>query len=103
MGKVVSNWTLDESNVKNVDDQPRKINSIVRNTIIDPEEKVIQNFTPKKSVLEAKISEAAEVVPEKKIEPIEPLLQLIRNNEGIVIGIEVQCGCGEKIMIKMEY
>ena len=33
----------------------------------------------------------------------EPKLQLIRNNEGVVVGIEVLCTCGEKILIKMDY
>lgn len=33
----------------------------------------------------------------------EPKLQLTRNNEGVVVGIEVQCVCGEKILIKLDY
>jgi len=33
----------------------------------------------------------------------EPKLQLTRNNEGVVVGIEVLCTCGEKILIKMDY
>ena len=35
--------------------------------------------------------------------PKEPKLQLTRNNEGVVVGIEVQCTCGETILIKMDY
>jgi hypothetical protein len=35
--------------------------------------------------------------------PKEPKLHLTRNNEGVVVGIEVLCVCGEKILIKMDY
>ena len=41
--------------------------------------------------------------PPELPEPKEPKLQLTRNNEGVVIGIEVQCSCGETILIKMDY
>jgi len=33
----------------------------------------------------------------------EPVLQLTRNIEGVVVGVEVSCTCGEKILIKMDY
>ncbi len=36
-------------------------------------------------------------------QPIEPVLHLNRNQEGIVLSIEVQCTCGEKILIKLDY
>jgi hypothetical protein len=103
MSKILSNWTLDDENVKSIEEQQKTINPIVRNTVIESGERLIQKHTPPKPIVETQITETTEVVPEKKNEPTEPLLQLIRNNEGIVIGIEVQCGCGEKIMIKMEY
>ena len=33
----------------------------------------------------------------------EPVLKLNRNQEGVVLSIEVKCKCGEKIIIKMDY
>ncbi|HPY96983.1 MAG TPA: hypothetical protein PL063_07195 [Candidatus Cloacimonadota bacterium] len=38
-----------------------------------------------------------------KMRSDEPVLKLNRNQEGVVLSIEVQCKCGEKIIIKMDY
>ena len=118
MARIISHYTLKDDKTESVIKLPRKHDHIVKVAIFENDETLIPNGEPEpvdepmyesepeplpepEVVVEEEISVIEElVIPE---EPIEPVLQLIRNGDGIVIGIEVQCSCGEKIIIKMEY
>jgi len=90
MKKIITSYNIvDGDYVAGVDDE-RTIDNIIKIPVVSVEETVIEN-------------KPEEPPPEPEPEPKETVLQLFRNNEGIVVGIEVQCTCGEKILIKMEY
>jgi hypothetical protein len=82
MSKIISNYSLlpEDNEVK----EPQTFNPVIKIPIYEKEEKQIDNN---------------EIIDRLK----EPKLQLTRNNEGVVVGIEVLCTCGEKILIKMDY
>lgn len=86
MKKIISNYTIDGENSKQINDQ---IVSKVPPVIKIP---VLQNS-------QVHINSESNVAHMSK----EPILHLNRNNEGIVLSIEVQCTCGEKIIIKLDY
>ena len=116
MARIISHYTLKEDNSESVVNLPRRPDHIVKVPIIENGETLIPSGEPEpgpESVVEPEPVEEPEIAIEEVInvveetivpeEPKEPVLQLIRNGDGIVIGIEVLCGCGEKIIIKMEY
>ena len=82
MNKIISNYNIlaDESN----GEEQRSVNPIVKIPVYQKEDVKID------------YNEAYNKLKE-------PKLQLTRNNEGVVVGIEVLCTCGEKILIKMDY
>ena len=116
MARIISHYTLMDDKSESVVNLPRRHDHIVKVPIVENGETLIPSGEPEPApvpesvyepepepeiVVEEEISVEEEVlVPE---EPKEPVLQLVRNGDGIVIGIEVLCGCGEKIIIKMEY
>jgi len=92
MKKIIANYSIVDNPQASTDDDEKSIDNIIKIPVINPEEKVIITQ-----------QEEPPPPPPPPPEPKETILQLIRNNEGIVTGIEVQCMCGEKILIKMEY
>ena len=118
MARIISNYTLKEDNTGGDQKPRRNLDHIIKIPVIQGGEVLIPNGEPEPEP-EPKIEPEIEIVVEDEAiieeiipvvediivpeEPKEPVLQLIRNGDGIVIGIEVQCGCGEKIIIKMEY
>ena len=82
MNKIISNYNIlvEENN----GEEQRSVNPIVKIPVYQKEEKKI---------------DCNETYNKLK----EPKLQLTRNNEGVVVGIEVLCTCGEKILVKMDY
>jgi len=90
MGKIISNYSIVDNLQSTTDDDEKSLDNIIKIPVISPEETVI-------------VAQPEPPPPEPEPAPRETILQLIRNNEGIVTGIEVQCSCGEKILIKMEY
>ena len=116
MARIISHYTLKDDKTESVIKLPRKHDHIVKTVVFENSETMIPNGEPEPvvepigepepdMVPEIVVEEVISVVEEVIIpeEPKEPVLQLIRNGDGIVIGIEVLCGCGEKIIIKMEY
>jgi hypothetical protein len=85
MSKVITEYKIVKDN-KSVDDDSsfKSVEPVIKIPVIERVEKkiVARDMTPK---LE------------------EPKLQLTRNTEGVVVGIEVQCTCGEKILIRLDY
>jgi hypothetical protein len=115
MKKIIANYTFN-SDADSEDLKHKKLATILKVPDVEPGEKVIKISSdhlrdeqpPVKQSVPARETVPVETVPIPTvpvvpIEPKEPVLKLIKNNEGIVVGIEVSCGCGEKIMIKMEY
>ena len=82
MSKIITNYKIASIAEKELEE--KSIDPIIKVPIYQPEEKKI---------------EAREMTVKHK----EPKLQLMRNSEGIVVGIEVHCTCDEVIMIKMDY
>jgi len=106
MQKIISHYEIEETDDVN-EHRYQEAESIIKIPIFKNEEKRIEVFEKKTSIEETEAEEIeAEAEPEEPPpppEPVEPVLKLIRNEDGIVLGIEVHCGCGEKILIKMEY
>ena len=86
MSKVISNYNILKEASDVSDKEPQSLAPIIKIPVYEKEETEINMGT----------SEALNKLTE-------PKLQLTRNNEGVVVGIEVQCTCGEKILIKMDY
>ncbi|HOD54252.1 MAG TPA: hypothetical protein PKJ08_06985 [Candidatus Cloacimonadota bacterium] len=84
MKKIISNYIIEEDNKKG-STSVSKAPPIIKIPIVD----------------EKNISIRTESNTANKI--TEPVLQLNRNHEGIVLSIEVQCTCGERIIIKLDY
>jgi hypothetical protein len=121
MAKIVTNFNVRTDNENEESLSYKKLSPIIRKPKIDKDDKVVigpkkfEEAIPKiietEDLLEPVIITVEEPEPEIFIEPVietviekkDPLLQLIRNSDGIVVGIDVQCSCGEHIMIKMEY
>ena len=83
MSKIISKYNiLVEEN--NIETEQKSINPVIKIPVYQKDEKNI---------------DYNEMYNKNK----EPKLQLTRNNEGVVVGIEVLCTCGEKILIKMDY
>jgi len=95
MSKIISNYSISKSNEKEID-QYHEVAPIIKVPIFQHEDKTIETFEMKPA------EQDSELEPEPE-EPKEPKLQLRRNIEGIVVGIEVHCACGEMILIKMDY
>ncbi len=86
MKKIITNYTIDGENVKQINDQiVSKVPQVIKIPVLDKQETMIKS----ESSVAHKIKE--------------PMLHLNRNNEGIVLSIEVQCTCGERIIIKLDY
>lgn len=81
--KIISNYILEEDNTNKEINLP-KSTPVIKIPLVNEKEKKI---------------EATDLLSKIK----EPRLNLTRNNEGVVVGIEVQCVCGEKILIKLDY
>ena len=88
MSKIIRNFKIvNDNNIEN-DDEDRSYKSvepIIKIPIYNNKEKEINT---------------------KDLYPIineEPRLQLMKNTEGVVVGIEVHCKCGEKILIRLDY
>jgi len=87
MGKIISNYNILKSEDGSSESkEPQSIDPIIKIPVYEKEETRINVNT---NTSDARMTE--------------PKLQLTRNNEGVVVGIEVQCTCGEKILIKMDY
>ena len=82
MSRIISNYTILVEGEKGEEEQ-KSLNPVVKIPLYQKEEKNIDYEMYNKLN--------------------EPKLQLTRNNEGVVVGIEVLCTCGEKILIKMDY
>ena len=92
MNNIISSYSISK---ENDEDQEHPVTvPIIKIPIFKNEEKKIEVF---------EVQPKEEEVIEEEKPVIEPKLQLTRNNEGVVIGIEVQCSCGETILIKMDY
>jgi len=91
MKKIITNYNIVDDGSYVVENEEKSLEPIIKVPVFNDEEPII-------------IAQPEEPVEEvEDTTPKETILQLVRNNEGIVIGIEVQCICGEKIWIKMEY
>jgi len=90
MKKIIANYNIVDSGQIALEDEEKTLDPIIKIPVINEAEPVI-------------IAQPEEPIEEEDTGPKETILQLVRNNEGVVIGIEVQCICGEKIWIKMEY
>ena len=91
MKKIISNYSITVSE----DHEAKEYNEaapIIKVPIFKTEEKTIEAFDM-----------SPPPPPPTPPEPQEPKLQLKRNIEGIVVGIEVYCSCGENILIKLDY
>ena len=107
MQKIITNYEITETNDPN-EIKYQETESIIKIPIFKNEDKKIEIFEKKSSNdLTEDLEEEEEIViveePPLPPEPIDPKLQLIRNHDGIVVGIEVFCGCGRYTLIKMEY
>ena len=88
MSKIIRNFVVVDDGNKETDEEDRSYKSvepIIKIPIYNNKEKEI---------------EAKDLYP--KINE-EPKLQLMKNTEGVVVGIEVHCTCGEKILIRLDY
>jgi len=83
MRKIISNYEIVIDPVKD-NDSEQSISTVIKTPVYQKEETKIDH---------------SEVTSKLR----EPKLQLTRNNEGVVVGIEVSCACGDKILIKMDY
>ena len=86
MSKIISNYNLLPQE-KDVTDQQKfkTIDNIIKTPKIENDEVKIETKEPPPP------------------EPTEPTLKLMRNQEGVVIAIELKCTCGEQMLIKMDY
>ena len=89
--KIITNYHILNEGEETKEQVFKSIDPIVKIPIYNNEVKQIEPM-----VIIEEEEEEEEIV-------LEPTLQLTRNTEGIVVGIEVQCTCGEKILIKMDY
>ena len=104
MQKIITNYEITATNDPN-ENKYQETENIIKIPIFKNEEKRIEVFD-KKSVEEEKheiIEEIIRIEPPLPPEPIDPKLHLIRNNDGVVVGIEVYCSCGRYTLIKVEY
>lgn len=85
MKKIISHYVIDDDKEKTPTPQAVKVPPIIKIPQID------QNAV--------KINTESHA-PHQLTEPV---LHLNRNQEGVVLSIEVQCTCGEKILIKLDY
>lgn len=86
MKKIISNYIIDnESNEQINDKLISKVPPIIKIPVYQNDKVTIKSDSDQSN----KISE--------------PIIHLNRNNEGIVLSIEVHCTCGEKIIIKLDY
>ena len=88
MSKIIRNFRIvDDDNVENYEDDRnyKSVEPVIKIPIYNNKEKEIEPVN-----LYPKINE-------------EPKLQLMKNTEGVVVGIEVHCTCGEKILIRLDY
>jgi len=87
MSKIIRNFIIENNDLKENDDDSlsKSHEHIIKVPIIEKNEKEIspRNLNP---VLEE-----------------EPKLHLMKNSEGVVVGIEVHCICGQKILIRLDY
>jgi hypothetical protein len=85
MSKIISSYQI-VNNLSEIEDDSdvRSVDPVVKIPIIEEEPTEI---------------EQKELFPKAT----EPKLQLTRNDEGIVVGIEVECTCGEKMLIRLDY
>lgn len=84
MSKIVKNYIVDEDQ-KKTNSPVFKAPPIIKIPIVEKQNVSIKTESSSSNKLN------------------EPILKLNRNNEGVVLSIEVQCTCGEKMIIKMEY
>ncbi|MCK9330724.1 MAG: hypothetical protein PHY08_00715 [Candidatus Cloacimonetes bacterium] len=82
--KIISNYILEDIDKKEKNINIHKAPSVIKIPIIEKNDKKILSETSSSNLKE-------------------PILKLSRNSEGVVVGIEVQCTCGETILIKMDY
>jgi hypothetical protein len=125
--RIISSYTIAPE--INIDQEPKSLDTVIKVPVQELDEVFIlpQRIIPDVEPVE-EIEEPEEVPEEETIEedlveepfidipivvediedPIlkpldEPILRLTRNNEGVVIGIEVQCRCREKILIRLDF
>jgi len=84
MKKVISNYIIEEDTQKN-ETPVTKAPPIIKIPVVDEKRINIKTESSNANII------------------TEPVLKLNRNHEGIVLSIEVQCTCGEKIIIKLDY
>lgn len=86
MKKIISNYIIDDDQNEQAKEKPiSKVPPIIKIPVYQDEKVTIKSDSDQSN----KISE--------------PIIHLNRNNEGIVLSIEVHCSCGEKILIKLDY
>lgn len=86
MKKIISNYIIDDDPNEQTKEKPiSKVPPIIKIPVYQDEKVTIKSDSDQSN----KISE--------------PIIHLNRNNEGIVLSIEVHCSCGEKILIKLDY
>ena len=88
MSKIVRNFTIiDDENMEPPKEEELLLTSsvIIKAPSIDKNDKEINT----KNLFEKKNDE--------------PKLQIFKNTEGVVVGLEVLCTCGEKILIRLDY
>jgi len=83
MNKIISNYNIAKEGESAEDKEKQSINPVIKIPVYEKEAVKIDS----------------DILNNLK----EPKLQLTRNSEGIVVGIEVLCTCGEKILIKLDY
>jgi len=84
------------------------VSRIIEYTVVDeqPDQQKLENAKSPELVVKKPVFTPTDVTiqhNELKVCITEPKLQLTRNSEGVIIGIEVLCTCGEKILIRLDY
>jgi sensor histidine kinase regulating citrate/malate metabolism len=83
INRVIKKYKITDSNTKKVD-YATKIPRVLQNT---------------NEVQAKKVEIPGETIPLNN----KPVINVNRNDQGIVISIDVICGCGEKFSIELEY
>ena len=87
--KIITNYKISTS-TEDILEEPKSKEPVIKIPVYNSED----------TQIEVKKDEV-EIVEEPKLD--EPILKITRNNEGFVVGIEVQCRCRDKILIRLDF
>ncbi|MCD4651753.1 MAG: hypothetical protein K8S56_08225 [Candidatus Cloacimonetes bacterium] len=82
--KVITNYTIENKNTVNIPQQIAKIPKIIKQAQITPED--------------------VEVNPGADVEQVlQPVIDVTKNEMGVITSIKVTCSCGETLTILLDY